>query len=176
MMKPTKCPERHRNWIFFLGRINNLFWRGLESNIDPGSLHNLQAASVGAVQRAGDISSHPLEALTAAAIIFRVHIYSGPIFEKPSVLRKKYPPLLLLLILLLFFFTCDRVNSGNLAEGLHNLSYPPVRTRTGVSSALLFDFICGYLSSRQSWMRLRRDFHYRAPLCLWEGAGFKRGC
>lgn len=41
-----------------------------------------------------------------------------------------------------------------------------------------FDFICGYLSCCQSWMRLRQDFHYCAfgvYALLWEEPRLNEG-
>lgn len=120
VMKP-KCPETPWNWIFFfLGHINKLLLRGLDFNIDPPAAGVTSSSCERRPAASRHISSRPLEALTAARIIFTVLIYSSRVFEKPSFFGRNLicsPP-----------FTCDGVNNRARLEGLCNRLYPPIST------------------------------------------------
>lgn len=93
----------NQNWIL-PWHISKLLLRELQSNIDPHAAGDTSSSCERtATAICGVISSRLLEALTAARIIFRGLIYSGPVF-KPLLPRGKnaifFPP-----------FACDIVNS-----------------------------------------------------------------
>lgn len=92
--------QKHTEIGFFSNTLTSCSWENgtiiLTCAVTTCGCESRPAAS-------SNISPQLLEAPTAARIIFRVLIYSSPIFEKPSFLRTNliFPP-----------FTCDRVNSG----------------------------------------------------------------